>query len=49
MNSLDGVSQGLLEVISDIEVIKLHVDMVRWVSLLYAIYLRDILQILKTH
>lgn len=60
INTLGGVSQRLLDVISAIEVIKLYVDykslikpnpayMVRWVSLLYAVYLRDILQILKTH
>lgn len=60
INTLGGVSQRLLEVISAIEVIKLYVDykslikpnaayMVRWVSLLYAVYLRDVLQILKTH
>lgn len=60
MIMLDGTSQRLLEVISAIEVIKLHVDcksliktipadMVWWTRLLYAVYLRDILQILKTH
>lgn len=54
INTLGGVSQRLLEVISAIEVIKLHVDyrfliktipadVVKWISLLYAIYSSDIL------